>query len=78
MSKRSRQKDRKARNTGQGALGMGGQPSDDPRDTARGGEGRTYEDRGSKTGPIPGAFGGDKGIEADKDVEAGRGRAGDE
>src|SRR3954452_5357491 len=57
MSQRSSQRNRKALNSGQGALGMGGQPSDDPRDIAGGGEGRTYEDRGSKTGPIPGAFG---------------------
>jgi hypothetical protein len=50
-------KDQEARNTGHGSLGMGGQPVDDPRDIAGGGEGRTYDDRGGGTGPIPGAFG---------------------
>jgi len=57
MSKRSTEKDRKARNTGQGALGMGGQPDDDPRDIEGGGEGRAHDDRGGRTGPIAGAFG---------------------
>lgn len=62
MSKRSTQRDRDARNTGHGALGMGGQPDDDPRDIAGGGEGRTFDDRGGRTGPVGGAFGGGKGI----------------
>jgi len=76
MSKRSTQKDQKARNTGHGALGMGGQSNDDPRDLEGGGEGRAHDDRGCRTGPIPGAFGGgsagnetvgmgDKGITSD-------------
>jgi len=72
MSQRSSQKNRKALNSGQGALGMGGQPSDDPRDIAGGGDGRTFEDRGSKTGPIPGAFGTGDG------VSTGGGTAGNE
>src|SRR5206468_1030005 len=61
MSKRSIQSDTKSRNTGQGALGMGGQPSDDPRDLERGGEGRTNNDLGGGTGAVPGAFGGPAG-----------------
>jgi hypothetical protein len=46
-------------NSGQGALGMGGQPSDDPRDSERGGGGvsNLHDDRGGGTGPIPGAHG---------------------
>ena len=43
--------------SGHGALGMGGQPTDDPRDLDRGGEGRTNNDLGGKTGPVPGAHG---------------------
>lgn len=42
--------------SGQGALGMGGQPSDDPRD-ARSGGGKLDDDRGGGTGPVPGASG---------------------
>ena len=68
----SNQKDDKSRNSGHGALGMGGQPNDDPRDLEGGGEGRTNEDRGGRTGPIPGAFGGGTG------VGAGGGTAGNE
>src|SRR5438309_8299827 len=63
MSKRSAQKDTKARNTGQGALGMGGQPSDDPRDLERGGEGRVDNDLGGRTGPVGGAFGNPAGAD---------------
>ena len=62
MPNKSTGKDQDARNTGHGALGMGGQPVDDPRDIAGGGEGRTNNDRGGRTGPVDGAFGGDKGI----------------
>lgn len=54
----SQQKGDHARNTGHGALGMGGQPSDDPRDLEGGGHGLDLDDdRGGGTGPIPGAFG---------------------
>jgi len=62
MSKRSTDRETKARNSGQGALGMGGQPSDDPRDLEGGGEGRSHDDRGSRTGPIGGAFGSGEGV----------------
>src|SRR4051812_46000491 len=72
MPNRSTRKDDKARNTGHGALGMGGQPNDDPRDIERGGEGRTNNDLGGRTGPIPGAFGDAGG------VGVGGGSAGDE
>jgi hypothetical protein len=41
---------------------MGGQPNDNPRDLEGGGEGRTNDDRGGRTGPIPGAFGGGTGV----------------
>jgi len=41
---------------------MGGQPDDDPRDLERGGEGRVFDDRGGRTGPIGGAFGSGEGI----------------
>jgi len=61
MSKRSIQRDTKARNTGQGALGMGGQPSDDPRDLEGGGEGWSHDDR-SRTGPVGGASGSSQGV----------------
>jgi hypothetical protein len=53
----SQQKGDHARNTGQGAFGMGGQPSGDPRDLERGGTGRAVDDSGGGTGPVPGAFG---------------------
>jgi len=43
--------------SGHGAQGMGGQPTDDPRDLARGGDGRSNNDLGGKTGPVDGAFG---------------------
>jgi len=51
---------------------MGGQPSDDPRDLERGGEGRSTDDSGGGTGPVSGAFGGGK------DVGTGGGSAGTE
>lgn len=53
----SREKNDRARNTGHGALGMGGQPDDNPRDLEAGGTGRELDDSGGGTGPIPGAFG---------------------
>ena len=53
-------KDRKSTSSGHGALGMGGQPSDDPRDLKAGG-GDWGDDRGSGTGPIPGAHGSPRG-----------------
>src|SRR3954468_16803306 len=68
----SNQKDDKSRKSGHGALGMGGQPNDNPRDLEAGGEGRTNDDRGGGTGPIPGAFGGGTS------VGAGGGTAGNE
>jgi len=65
-------KDRGSTSSGHGSLGMGGQPSDDPRDLERGGDGWLDDDRGGGTGPIPGAFG--KG----PDVAMGGGSAGNE
>jgi len=41
---------------------MGGQPNDDPRDIEGGGEGRAFDDRGGRTGPIGGAFGSGPGV----------------
>ena len=69
---RGKGKDRDARNTGHGSLGMGGQPSDDPRDLEGGREGWVEDDRGAGTGPIPGAFG------RGPDVAMGGGSAGNE
>lgn len=40
----SREKNDRARNTGHGALGMGGQPSDNPRDLEAGDTGREFDD----------------------------------
>jgi hypothetical protein len=57
MSKASRRNDRDSTGSGHGALGMGGQPSDDPRDLSSGRESLPEDDRGSGTGPVPGAFG---------------------
>jgi len=45
---------KKNSNSGHGALGMGGQPTDDPRDINSGGHGVDKEDRTVK---VPGAFG---------------------
>jgi hypothetical protein len=55
------QKDQGSTSSGQGALGMGGQPSDDPRDLEAGREGLSEDDLGGGTGPVPGAFGTPKG-----------------
>jgi len=52
--------DKKSTSSGHGALGMGGQPSDDPRDSKSGREGLAEDDRGSGTGPVSGAFGSEK------------------
>ena len=62
MSKRSAQRDTDARNSGHGALGMGGQPDDDPRDLENGHEFPAPDDRGGGTGPIGGAFGRGSGV----------------
>ncbi|AMV38185.1 hypothetical protein [Planctomyces sp. SH-PL62] len=73
------EKNRGPTSSGHGALGMGGQPSDDPRDLrAGGGDDLEEEERGSGTGPIPGASGspsGDlsagsvAGVPGDKSIE---------
>lgn len=72
MPNKSTQKDDKAPNSGHGALGMGGQPADNPRDLEGGGEGRTSDDRGGGTGAVPGAFG------SGQNVGTGGGSAGNE
>jgi hypothetical protein len=54
MSKSSRRSDKGSTSSGQGALGMGGQPSDNPRDEAGGHEGVTNDDRKR---PVGGASG---------------------
>jgi hypothetical protein len=72
MANISQQKGDHARNTGHGALGMGGQPSDNPRDLEGGGTGREFDDSGGGTGPIPGAFG------RGPDIAMARGSAGNE
>ena len=67
MSNTSSHHEKNAKNTssGQGAVGMGGQPNDDPRDMARGGDGRSYDDEVSGAQPVPGAFGNAAGAQAD-------------
>jgi len=59
------EKNSKNTSSGQGALGMGGQPDDDPRDMARGGDGRSYDDEATSNPPVPGAFGSAAGAQAD-------------
>jgi hypothetical protein len=59
MANVSRIKEKDAHNSGHGSLGMGGQPSDDPRDLESGREGLKVDDLGGGTGPVPGAFGGE-------------------
>ena len=59
------EKNQKNTSSGQGALGMGGQPSDDPRDLARGGDGRSYDDDATGQQPVAGAFGSAEGAAAD-------------
>lgn len=58
------EKNQKNTSSGQGSEGMGGQPSDDPRDLARGGDGRSYDDEAGKDA-VPGAFGSVGGAQAD-------------
>jgi hypothetical protein len=72
MSTRTTHKAQDPKNSGQGAEGMGGQPSDNPRDIAGGGgdAGRTFDDRGGGTGPVPGAFGKGRGTAEDGDKAA--------
>ena len=67
MSNTSSHHEKNSKNTssGQGAVGMGGSPTDDPRDLARGGDGRSYDDEISATPAVPGAFGSPAGAEAD-------------
>lgn len=59
------EKDQKNTSSGQGSEGMGGQPTDDPRDLARGGDGRSYDDEATGKDPVPGAFGSAGGAQAD-------------
>ncbi len=67
MSNTSSHHEKNAKNTssGQGAMRMGGQPNDDPRDLARGGDGRSFDDDATANPPVPGAFGSAAGAEAD-------------
>ena len=62
----------KSKNSGQGALGMGGQPDDDPRGLESGRERLREDDLGGGTGPVGGAFG------SPGDTFTGGGSAGDE
>ena len=75
MSKTSRRNDRDSTSSGHGALGMGGQPSDDPRDSNSGSEMLKEDDRGSHTGPVDGAFG--SGNQADHSISETVGVPGD-
>ena len=67
MSNTSSHHEKNSKNTssGQGAVGMGGQPNDDPRDLARGGDGRSFDDDATSQSPVAGAFGSVAGDEAD-------------
>jgi len=74
----SKRDDKDSTSSGHGALGMGGQPSDDPRDLKSGGGGRLDDDRGGGTGPVGGASGGERGdlsggsvagVKADKAID---------
>jgi hypothetical protein len=55
MSKKSRRNDNRSTSSGQGALGMGGQPNDNPRDEAGGHEGVTNDDRTRQVGGASGS-----------------------
>jgi len=75
MSNASNQNTRKSTSSGQGALGMGGQPSDDPRDLHGGG----WDPDDDRTNPVGGASGKEHrdmpasnvaGVEGDKAVSA--------
>ena len=59
------QKDQKNTSSGHGALGMGGQPAEDPRDLMRGGDGRSLDDDASNRDAVPGAFGSAAGAQDD-------------
>jgi hypothetical protein len=48
---------RKNTSSGRGSAGMGGDPSDDPRDQHSGGGKRVDESRELRTPPVPGASG---------------------
>jgi hypothetical protein len=55
MSSQNVRKSRKNTSSGHGAVGMGGQPDDNPRDLHSGGGDHVGDDR---TKQVPGAFGG--------------------
>jgi hypothetical protein len=57
MSSKSR-RNPASTSSGHGALGMGGDPIDDPRDLESGREIRSEEDLEHEKGPVPGATGG--------------------
>lgn len=59
------EKNQKNTSSGQGSEGMGGSPTDDPRDLARGGDGRSYDDEATAGAPVAGAFGSQGGAQAD-------------
>jgi hypothetical protein len=67
MSSAARRNDKDSTSSGHGALGMGGQPTDDPRDLNSGGGDDLQDDRGGGTGPVPGA-GGNASFEASGSV----------
>lgn len=60
MSNNSRRNEQGSTSSGHGALGMGGQPSDDPRDLEGGHEGLTDDDRTRKVDGASGSSTGDR------------------
>jgi hypothetical protein len=60
MSNSARRNDKDSTSSGHGALGMGGQPDDDPRDLRGGHEGVTDDDRTKVVGCASGSAAGDR------------------
>ena len=77
MSNASRRNARSSTSSGQGALGMGGQADDDPRDLESGREMPAPDDLGSRTGPVDGASGSPSGPRGDHSLNEAVGVTGD-
>jgi hypothetical protein len=77
MSNASRRNDKSSTSSGHGALGMGGQPDDDPRDLDSGRETPAQDDLGSRTDPVDGASGSPSGPRGDHALNEAVGVTGD-